>query len=90
MRNGNFNDKFVSKIGRRKQILLLKIGKNVGLGFLVRQEDKGIIFVEILLKSPESYDEKYEKWRYEDLSILPSEWILQEIRKVLDRLTAIM
>ena len=29
------------------------------------------------LASPESYDEKYEKWRYEDLPILPSEWNYQ-------------
>lgn len=29
------------------------------------------------LASPESYDEKYEKWRYDDLPILPFErlWI---------------
>lgn len=25
----------------------------------------------------ESYNEKYEKWRYEDLPILPSEWNYQ-------------
>ena len=29
------------------------------------------------LSSPEFYDEKYEKWRYEDLPILPSEWNYQ-------------
>lgn len=29
------------------------------------------------LASPESYNEKYEKWRYEDLPILPSEWNYQ-------------
>ena len=29
------------------------------------------------LASPESYDEKYGKWRYEDLPILPSEWNYQ-------------
>ena len=29
------------------------------------------------LASPEFYDEKYEKWRYEDLPILPSEWNYQ-------------
>ena len=29
------------------------------------------------LAPPESYDEKYEKWRYEDLPILPSEWNYQ-------------
>ena len=29
------------------------------------------------LASPESYDEKYEKWKYEDLPILPSEWNYQ-------------
>ena len=29
------------------------------------------------LASPESYDEKYEKWRYEDLPVLPSEWNYQ-------------
>ena len=26
------------------------------------------------LSQPESYDEKYEKWRYADLPILPEEW----------------
>ena len=25
----------------------------------------------------DAYDEKYEKWRYEDLPILPSEWNYQ-------------
>ena len=29
------------------------------------------------LASPESYDEKYEKWRYDDLPILPSQWNYQ-------------
>lgn len=29
------------------------------------------------LASPESYDEKYAKWRYEDLPILPREWNYQ-------------
>lgn len=29
------------------------------------------------LASPEAYDEKYEKWRYSDLPILPSEWKYQ-------------
>ena len=29
------------------------------------------------LASPESYDEKYEKWRYDDRPILPSEWNYQ-------------
>ena len=29
------------------------------------------------LAPPESYDEKYEKWRYSDLPILPSEWKYQ-------------
>ena len=29
------------------------------------------------LASPEFYNEKYEKWRYEDLPILPSEWNYQ-------------
>ena len=29
------------------------------------------------LAPPESYNEKYEKWRYEDLPILPSEWNYQ-------------
>ena len=29
------------------------------------------------LASPESYDEKYEKWRYADLPILPSQWNYQ-------------
>lgn len=29
------------------------------------------------LASPESYDERYEKWRYEDLPILPEEWNYQ-------------
>lgn len=29
------------------------------------------------LATPESYDEKYEKWRYEDLPIFPSEWNYQ-------------
>ena len=29
------------------------------------------------LASPDAYDEKYEKWRYEDLPILPSEWNYQ-------------
>ena len=29
------------------------------------------------LASPESYDEKYEKWRYADLPILPKEWNYQ-------------
>ncbi len=29
------------------------------------------------LASPEAYDEKYEKWRYADLPILPDEWIYQ-------------
>ena len=29
------------------------------------------------LAPPESYYEKYEKWRYEDLPILPSEWNYQ-------------
>ena len=29
------------------------------------------------LAPPESYDEKYEKWRYLDLPILPSEWKYQ-------------
>ena len=29
------------------------------------------------LALPESYDEKYEKWRYLDLPILPSEWKYQ-------------
>ena len=26
------------------------------------------------LAEPESYDEKYSKWRYEDLPIFPEEW----------------
>ena len=29
------------------------------------------------LAPPEAYDEKYEKWRYSDLPILPSEWKYQ-------------
>ena len=29
------------------------------------------------LASPESYDEKYEKWRYGDLPILPTDWKYQ-------------
>ena len=29
------------------------------------------------LASPETYDEKYEKWRYGDLPILPSDWKYQ-------------
>ncbi len=29
------------------------------------------------LASPESYDEKYEKWRYGDLPILPADWKYQ-------------
>ena len=29
------------------------------------------------LASPESYDERYEKWRYEDLPILPKDWNYQ-------------
>lgn len=29
------------------------------------------------LAAPESYDERYEKWRYEDLPILPKEWNYQ-------------
>ena len=29
------------------------------------------------LAEPESYDERYEKWRYEDLPILPKEWNYQ-------------
>ena len=29
------------------------------------------------LAPPESYDEKYEKWRYEDLPILPDSWSYQ-------------
>lgn len=29
------------------------------------------------LALPEAYDEKYEKWRYSDLPILPSEWKYQ-------------
>ena len=29
------------------------------------------------LAQPEAYDEKYEKWRYSDLPILPSEWKYQ-------------
>ena len=29
------------------------------------------------LAPPEAYDEKYEKWRYPDLPILPSEWKYQ-------------
>lgn len=29
------------------------------------------------LASPESYDEKYEKWRYADLPILPKDWNYQ-------------
>lgn len=29
------------------------------------------------LASPESYDEKYEKWRYDDLPILPKKWNYQ-------------
>ena len=29
------------------------------------------------LSQPESYDEKYEKWRYADLPILPEEWKYQ-------------
>lgn len=29
------------------------------------------------LASPEYYDEKYEKWRYDDLPILPSQWNYQ-------------
>ena len=29
------------------------------------------------LASPESYDEKYEKWRYDALPILPSQWNYQ-------------
>jgi DNA topoisomerase III len=29
------------------------------------------------LALPESYNEKYEKWRYEDLPILSSEWNYQ-------------
>ena len=29
------------------------------------------------LASPESYDEKYEKWRYDDLPILPPKWNYQ-------------
>ena len=29
------------------------------------------------LAPPESYDEKYEKWRYSDLPILPTEWKYQ-------------
>ncbi len=29
------------------------------------------------LASPEVYDEKYEKWRYADLPILPDDWIYQ-------------
>lgn len=29
------------------------------------------------LAAPESYDEKYEKWRYADLPILPKEWNYQ-------------
>ena len=31
----------------------------------------------IELAPPEAYDEKYEKWRYSDLPILPSEWNYQ-------------
>lgn len=31
----------------------------------------------IELAPPEAYDEKYEKWRYSDLPILPSEWKYQ-------------
>ena len=29
------------------------------------------------LAMPESYDEKYKRWRYEDLPILPEEWKYQ-------------
>ena len=29
------------------------------------------------LASPESYDERYEKWRYSDLPILPTDWKYQ-------------
>lgn len=28
----------------------------------------------VSLASPEAYDKKYEKWRYEDLPIIPSKW----------------
>ena len=45
------------------------------------------------LASPESYDEKYEKWRYEDLPILPSEWnyqIAEATRKQFEILKKLM
>ena len=31
----------------------------------------------IELAQPQTYDEKYEKWRYEDLPILPTDWKYQ-------------
>lgn len=45
------------------------------------------------LALPESYDKKYEKWRYEDLPILPSEWnyqIAEATRKQFEILKKLM
>ena len=45
------------------------------------------------LASPEFYDEKYEKWRYSDLPILPKEWkyqVSESTRKQFDILKTLM
>ena len=31
----------------------------------------------VKLSQPEAYDEKYAKWRYDDLTILPEHWQYQ-------------
>jgi DNA topoisomerase-3 len=83
-RKQNLNEKNIKLVIAEKPSVAQSIAKVIGAdkredGYL---EGNGYVvswcvghLVE--LASPESYDEKYEKWRYEDLPILPSEWNYQ-------------